>query len=597
MDHTVVSCSALETLTTKMLAIVLEACCADSVAIRLDGLLPNGATISESSDGKYSDLEKDLECFLKDKWSEHDGHNVSGIAFFEDKSAGDYILLALPLRTAEMEHIGAIAMAINADIWARQQSFSTCQKITDLVAMNIASGKSKLQLELDLAVLNSRARQLTRKTELDVLTQVENKASFEAKVRRRMTDSRQPAAMLAIDLDHFKQVNDVYGHQFGDRYLQTIADTILGSLPDKAIIGRTGGDEFCIMIDIPQAGRSYLESIVRQMRSALQRNVAMLGKPDLGKFSVGISLFPMQATSYAQLLEQADAALYSSKRIERNTTTVFNSDLNGTKEFPTGRKVAPKTMSFETIVPCFQPIVDLATGECEGFEILARSIGQDANDPAGPEKFSWMFRDHRFASKLTLHLVRRALAQLADARIQSNSIPQNLWINVTSHDLLMHEFVFDLQSVLTQFEVDWKAIVIEVSEETMLGDRNGQVFHSLQEMRRRGARVALDDFGTGYAGLTHLSEWPVDIIKIERAFVENIGTNDGAIVVIKALVMIADAMGQRVVVEGIETQEQLTAIRSIGCGLGQGFLMSPPVSGNCLAASCAQFEMPPLQLT
>ena len=153
--------------------------------------------------------------------------------------------------------------------------------------------------------------------------------------------------------------------------------------------------------------------------------------------------------------------------------------------------------------------------------------------------------------------------------------------------------VVGLQSVLGAYGVGWESIVIEVNEECTMGDRSGQLFHSLQELRRRGARVAFDDFGTGYAALTHIRNWPVDIIKIDQTFIDNLTTDEGAGAVVKALVMIASALGQNIVAEGVETQEQLSAICERGCTYAQGFLMAKPMPGSELTSLPFAFEDSP----
>ena len=580
---------ALDAAARDMMSIVLEACAAEAVAICLDAVMPGSDLLCATAAREDGELVSNLQRFLRDSYHPKCDIQVSAVSTQQNDPATDTEFVMLPLEVAQ-QPLGALAIAVPAHRLASDAAVETHKQIAALVAMNLASSTAKFQLEIDLAEMNRRAHRLSRKAELDALTQVENKASFESKVRQRLTEDRRPAALLALDLDYFKQVNDIYGHQFGDLYLLTIAETLQVTLPDKAIIGRTGGDEFCILVDIPEAGRSYLNSRLIQTRTALQRSVAGLGKPDLGRVSSGVCLFPKQAVSYEQLLGQADLALYASKRTERNTTTIFSNNLAGLNNNP-GRWVStPAAMNFDKITPHFQPIVNFDTGNCDGIEVLARWDDPESG-VSGPHRFDWMFRDYRYASKLTIHIVERALQHLQKTRESGWNGTPDIWVNVTTHDLLSPEFVFDLQSVFTEFSINWESVVVEVSEESMLGERSGQIFHSLQEMRRRGGRVALDDFGTGYAGLTHVRDWPVDIIKIDRTFVEQIANDASARVVVQALVMIADALGQNVVAEGIETQAQMSTVLDLGCRLGQGFLLSPAVSGDDLGTSPQIFDL------
>lgn len=491
---------------------------------------------------------------------------------------GELILVMLPLNGLG-QRIGALAVAIPADRWTSQRVFETCVRVAALAATVLESGQSCQQLEAELADAGQRMDKMLRTSEIDPLTKVENKSSFSRKAVERLRHPNRPAALLALDLDHFKQVNDLYGHQFGDSYLETVSEAIRISFPDRAIVGRTGGDEFCVLLDIPEAGSSYLESVINHVRLAIGRASAMMGKPKLGRVSIGASLFPEQAADFETLMGMADRALYASKRGERNTTTIFNSSLNAL--MATEGRDPEARLSYERITTVFQPVVDLATDKAVGVEVLARWVDESGVTKL-PDSFGWMFRDYRSASRLTLHIVEIALDQMARAGHLNGGSRPDLWINVTDHDLLSPEFVFDLQSVMSIHDVPWDRIVIEVNEESMLGEKNGSVFNSLQEIRRRGGRVALDDFGTGYAGLTHVSHWPVDIIKIDKTFVKDVATDAGARVVVEALVMIANAMGQKIVAEGIETEAQLAVMRELGCDYVQGFLLARPGAAEAI---------------
>ena len=485
----------------------------------------------------------------------------------------------VPLRDGG-QPIGAIALDIATKDWETPKVPELLLNMSPLVAMVAANSLLTHELEADLIEAIDRASKLERDGEIDQLTKLENKTSFEAKCIERLNRDRRPVAMLALDLDDFKQVNDVYGHLFGDRYLTEVASALRTNLPNSCIIGRTGGDEFCILIEIPQASRTYLRSTFRNIRQAIQRCMATLGKPDLGGVSIGVSLFPTQATTFKALLGLADCALYASKRTERNGTTVYSSKLEGLME-PADLRDGSSRFQFDRLVAQLQPIVDLKSQTQTGLEILARW-----RDPSGslrmPDSFSWAFRDHRFASDVTTHVVDSALEQLCvTCGLPPDTIP-DLWINVTDSDFLNTDFVFDLQSVFERYRVDWNKIILEVNEDTIVGARNGLVFNSLKEVRRRGGRVALDDFGTGQSGLTHACQWPVDIIKIDRSIVQALGSDDKARVIAEAIVMVGDRLGQKVLAEGIETEAHLRHAADVGCQQGQGFLFGRAVDAQDL---------------
>lgn len=558
--------------------ILADTCQAEGVAIWLDHVnsISLDARLS-TPEGKIlgTELSRYLEFGSRLKGFGREG----GLEHRVVEPFGEMILILLPI-VGVSQRIGAMAVALATGHWSNRKVFETCAKVAALAATVLESGRSCQQLEADLADADKRMSTMMRSSEIDPLTKVENKSSFERKARERLKTSGRPAAMLGLDLDHFKQVNDLYGHQFGDQYLETVAEAIRISFPDKAIVGRTGGDEFCVLLDIPEVGSRYLDSVLTHVRRAIGRASAMLGKPKLGRVSIGVSLFPDHAEDYGELMGMADVALYVSKRGDRNTTTVFNSSLGTPAEIEEKGGSAP--LKYNRITTFFQPVVALETDRWSGVEVLARWRDREGQMRL-PDTFGWMFRDHRSASRLTLHIVEIALDQLARQGYLCGDGALDVWINVTDQDLLSAEFVFDLQGVLMLHDIPWQKVVIEVNEESMLGEKNGSVFTSLKEIRRRGGRVALDDFGTGYAGLAHVSNWPIDIIKIDRSFVENVAGDAGARVVVQALLMIARAMDQKVVAEGIETPEQLSVMRALGCDYAQGFLLARPAPADRLA--------------
>lgn len=552
-----------------------QACHALGVAIWLDafGLVPG--------EGGDEEVHARLRTFLEQRHADGQTLQNGGIEHQVLRNGQDITIAMLPLIHAE-SRLGVMAVAVGTQTWRSTKVFESCAHVAGLVAMSIAQGVSRHQLEVDLAEANRREKRLTRMAEIDRLTGVENKVSFNAKCQARLTNDARPAALLALDLDDFKSVNDVYGHLFGDAFLKTVADALRAALPPSSIIGRTGGDEFCVLLDIPEAKRGYLRTTISNLRLAIRRNVASLGKTDLGGLSIGVSLFPNQASGFETLLSFADSALYASKRTERNATTIYSSRLEGVLA-PSGLSDSGGQARFDNVTAHFQPIFDLGTGQTAGVEILARWQDDDG-EVRKPESFAWMFRDHRLASKLTFHVIEAAFAALsAEDLLSSEDVPK-FWINVMDQNLLNPDFIFDLQTILTRFGVDWSRIVIEINEDSVLGARDGLVFSSLQEIRQRGGRIALDDFGGGQSGLSHVCQWPVDIIKIDRSLVQRLSDDHGASVVVEALVMVARKLNQQVVAEGIEMSKQAAQARALGCDMGQGFALAEPMSAQSLAA-------------
>ena len=497
---------------------------------------------------------------------------------------GDTALLC-PFDTEGGEIMGVVALRAPAAIRPADTGplLEKMARAARLVGLHLGGVISKVELELELIAARQQINRLERLNRTDPLTGLQNKTAFETGYQVRIGAAQDPLALIILDVDHFKSVNDLYGHQFGDSYLRTLSLALGFALPENAEIGRIGGDEFAILLDIPKRGTGYLDAVMKRCRAAILRATATLGKPDLGKVSMGAAIFPDHARDGTTLYELADSALYISKSDGRGAQTVFDPARHQAfNPRAIGRRFRQAAHD-GLIRPYYQPIYDLRTGACQGLEMLARWGDADFGLMT-PEQFPGIFLDHENAELLTRVLTARALADLSELR-QRNPARPTLSINVTSFDLINPEFVFDLQALLSDNPgIDWDSIVIEVTETIMMGAPNGQIFRSLEELRRRGARVALDDFGTGYGGLRHLSGWPIDCIKIDRSFVNRMSESATDAAIVEALLGLAGRSGLTVVAEGVETEAQLQRLQAMGCRLVQGYLLSAPAPADRLDA-------------
>lgn len=502
----------------------------------------------------------------------------------------DYMLIALPFNGHRPASSGIIAFALHATEAGMHQLAATCANMARCAEILWTTHEGMSGLAYEIITLTNRASRLQRIAEIDPLTQLENSASFEDKVRAKLSDDIGHAAFFVLDIDHFKQINDLYGHQFGDVYLKTIARSLRATVPEGSLVGRLGGDEFGVLTRIPKSGRSYLEGLLSRCRSGIQRATAMLGKPDLGKVSIGASQYPDHGTTYSTLYDHADAALYAAKESGRSVSAVFHPNQHQGYNNSELANRFQKAVSAGDIHPHFQPVVDLHNGRCAGFEILAR-WRNDRNHVLEPSQFSAIFRDHSLAEKMTRTIMYAAFSDYARAIAPTGRRPR-LALNVTFFDLMNPEFAFEVQSAVAETGFDWSLLTIEVTEQTMLGERSGQIFRSLNELRARGAKIALDDFGTGYGGLRHISTWPIDILKIDKFFIDGLPGNrrDGA--VLEAVTGLAQRLGLVIVAEGIETAAQIAALKTLGCQYAQGFAFDRPLTGEGLFSYRDRYDLP-----
>lgn len=507
-----------------------------------------------------------------------------GAPIYEPLGAGTAV--ALPVASEGGTPLGCIAMVLPKGANAAGPLAAVAQ----MAGLLLGTLRQKVDLELDLVSARKSISRLEKMASTDQLTGLLNAASFFERARQRCGGMDPAAGLIIVDVDHFKSINDVYGHQFGDSYLRTIADALTLACPDQALLGRIGGDEFAILLDLPARPQSYLEGVMMRCRTAVQRHTAMLGKRDLGRISAGAAICPDHASEFDTLFELADSALYFSKNTGRGAETVFSPGRHQRFNPIDLQRQFNEALRHDRIEPHFQPIHDLRSGLCTGYEVLARWRDPD-HGLLLPAAFSGLFTDHRCAERLTRLIAGRAFEVMSQGPWAASS-PCTVALNLTMLDLMNPELVFEFQSLMADAgHVDWSRIVIEVTESIMLGPRSGQIFRTLQELRLRGAKVALDDFGTGYGGLRHLSGWPVDILKVDRHFVSRLGEDLVDAAIVEAIIRIAAGSGLSIIAEGIETREQLRRLTSMSCERGQGFLFSPAVPRHEIAAASGQIDM------
>ncbi len=464
--------------------------------------------------------------------------------------------------------------------------------ISVMVSTMLKAVTTSFELEIELIAAQRRSARLELQTRTDPLTGAQTLGAFEREVRKRLQDSADACALILFEVENLKNVNDLFGYQFGNSYLGLVAGALSAALPDTAIVGRLAGDQFGALVELPERYNSYLGDVLSRCRDSILRSTATLGRPNLGRTSAGAATYPNDAVDYDTLFELAEGALHVSKSGGRGLSTVF---APGMDRRPNPREITRRfnaALSANQIRPYFQPVHNLVTGDCTGFEVLARWEDPDRG-VLMPDDFIPILNDPENAERLTQKLTGSALKALADLG-PSRAKDLTLAINVTSFDLMNREFAFELQSHLSEIHgLSWSQIIIEVTEKIMLGAAEGQVFRTLEELRRRGARVALDDFGTGYGGLRHLSGWPVDILKIDRHFIGRMLDSEIDRAIVESILHLSESSDLTVIAEGIETPEQLRALQSMNCAKGQGHLFAAalPASGLADSLRTIDFDM------
>ena len=419
----------------------------------------------------------------------------------------------------------------------------------------------------------------------DPLTDLANRALFADRVTHaleRLTDRPLRAAVLFVDLDDFKLVNDSLGHLAGDELLTGVAGRLRGCLRDADTAARLGGDEFGILIE--EADRSVAGEVARRLLESLHEPFTIGDRQLFVAASIGIAMAgdDPAAVSAEELLRNADAAMYTAKsggkaRAEFYAAAMHASALRRLEL--RGRLEA--AIESDELVLHYQPLVDLVTGAVAGVEALVRWRQPDRR-LAPPDEFVPLAEETGLIIPLGRWVLEAACRQPSSWPTNAAGEPFSVAVNVSSRQLHDPDFPAVVRAVLAETDYPPHQLVVEVTESALLGEGES-TSRAIAALKALGVRIALDDFGTGYSSLSHLRRFPIDILKIDRSFVEGIDGDDrDGRILVQSIVRLAHSLRLETVAEGIERPEQMVRLRAIGVTLGQGFLFAQPMASDVL---------------
>lgn len=409
----------------------------------------------------------------------------------------------------------------------------------------------------------------------DALTGLPNRGLMREQLEaalRGFRRSRKVVAVLLLDVDQFKDVNDTLGHDAGDALLVEAANRLTSHMSDVDMVARLGGDEFIVVL-------SQLDSPGDAMDRA-RKLIDILGMPFSYKrsslscrCSIGIAVAPEHGNDSSTLLKNADIALYRAKAGGRGIAVEYNPRMHQAME----RRLQLFTrvraaLSNKEFLPYYQPKISLRTGLIVGFEALMR-WRHPRRGILGPSEFGQVFEDADLAVTIgeqLLHATTRDMAAWTDQGCDFGHIA----INVSSPEFAREGLSERVLTALDHAHIAPERLTVEVTETVFLGRGSETVRQSLQALNKAGVRIALDDFGTGYASLSHLRQFPVDRIKIDRSFVNDIEHDIDDAAIVRAVINLGRSLGIEIVAEGVETTQQADYLRSNGCDFAQGFLFS-----------------------
>lgn len=406
----------------------------------------------------------------------------------------------------------------------------------------------------------------------DPLTGLPNRRNFLQTFDRwlsEMTREGSRLALVVLDIDRFRTVNDLYGHSGGDKLLQEISSRLKKIARPPQYVARLGADEFAILIS--GADESQLMRMVRRLLSEVRVPVDIGGTEVVVTASIGVALAPQDGTRRETLMQHADLSMSRAKKSGRNSYAAFDSTVDTRVRYRLSLEAdLPKALTTRAIVPYFQPFVELASGNVVGFEVLAR-WNHPEHGLIGGEEFISIAEDAGLIGRVFAHILEEASLVAMEW-----PIPALIAVNASPTQLGERELVGIVLDSLERTGLPPSRLEIEITENALVQDFP-LALEIVSAFKEVGIAIALDDFGTGYSSLRHLHEIPLDKIKIDRSFIMERRRGEVAATVVDLVIVLGHSLGLKVTAEGIETLDDALWLKERGCDLGQGFLFSEPV--------------------
>ena len=437
-----------------------------------------------------------------------------------------------------------------------------------------------------------RIRYLAR---IDALTKIPNRMQFQHLLQRAIARSRRGGKTLClfyVDIDHFKEINDTFGHLAGDTTLETVAERLSAGLPKRSVIGRLAGDEFAVIVDGASpdaAGKLKTDKLAKQLLDSLADPFSVQGHEVFMTASMGIAFYPQDAANVIDLIRNADAALYHAKKSGGNLHAYYEPAMNeaAVERLMTKSKLK-RAFERDELLVHYQPKYNLETGEVFGAEALVRWELPERGMIL-PSDFIPLAEE----TNLIIEIGEWVLDKVCeDFRYWQRSVssPGRVSVNLSLKQLRQPNFTNRISSILRSYEVSPTSLELEITETTLM-ENPERTIKLLDQLYALGLHLAIDDFGTGYSSLSALQQFPISTLKIDKSFVRDVATNPDDATLVSTIVQMGQNLHMDVVAEGVEVEDQLNFLQSLGCTYVQGLLFGNPMSSdNYLELLLAQAE-------
>jgi diguanylate cyclase (GGDEF)-like protein/PAS domain S-box-containing protein len=529
---------------------------------------PTGMALVRLDDGRIVDANQSLAEMLRRDVDELVGCTLREFTHPDDVRAAQPHRARLELGIVDSFRIDQRYRRRDGEfVWARTRVSSTEDDGVMLAITHIE----------DVTEQRRAAEQLRYAARHDELTGLPNRSYLMHLLHDRLATAEvDEVAVLFVDLDHFKTINDSLGHEIGDQLLQVVSERLRSVLRERDVLARFGGDEFIIVM------KGEPVDVADRLRKAVHIPVVVGDHELFVSASIGYSSNYEPGMSPNDLLRDADAAMYRAKARGRDCVEAFEVGgyETGVQALRTSGELR-RGLERGEVVPYYQPIVELASGRVIGYEVLARWLHPDRG-LLPPSDFLPLAEETGLLVELGSRMLRDSLAQLAHWRAAAYPFANcALSVNVGTRQLVDPSFYDMVVDALSETGIESDSLWLEITETALLSDVKSATV-ALRDLRSLGLHLSVDDFGTGYSSLTYLKRFPIEAIKIDKSFVAGLGIESEDTSIVEAVVRLGQALGLSVVAEGIESPLQLSRLRDLGCDRGQGYLFGRPRPSNLI---------------